>query len=265
MKLLIGLAAYAAMACGQGEQATQPRRSRQSPGGPGVTGTLLVGNKGENTLSFIDLAIGPRARPGGDRADAARNRDLARRAAGGGGRLWRARRSTFSTSPRARGCAPSICRPMTGRTASSGCADGRILATTERSQSLTIVDTRNGDRVSAIATGQQGTHMVAVTPDGRRAFTANIAGGHGQRARSRRRHEAARHRGRRPAGGDRADAGRADALGRRPRRRAGAGLRHDQLRAARRGADRRGADPGRWPARTGAGSSPPISAPAASP
>ena len=55
--------------------------------------------------------------------------------------------------------------------------DGRILATTERSQSLTIVDTRRGDAVSAIATGQQGTHMVAVSPDRRRAYTANIGSG----------------------------------------------------------------------------------------
>jgi YVTN family beta-propeller protein len=31
--------------------------------------------------------------------------------------------------------------------------------------------------VSAVPTGQQGTHMVAVSPDGRRAFTANIGSG----------------------------------------------------------------------------------------
>jgi DNA-binding beta-propeller fold protein YncE len=55
--------------------------------------------------------------------------------------------------------------------------DGRIVATTERSRSLTIVDTRAGDRVTAIATGQEGTHMVAVSPDRRRAYTANIAAG----------------------------------------------------------------------------------------
>ena len=54
---------------------------------------------------------------------------------------------------------------------------GRILATTERSQSLTIVATQAGDAVSAVATGQQGTHMVAVSPDRRRAFTANIRSG----------------------------------------------------------------------------------------
>ena len=55
--------------------------------------------------------------------------------------------------------------------------DGRILATTERSQSLTIVDTRAGDAVTSIATGEQGTHMVAVSPDRGRAYTANIGSG----------------------------------------------------------------------------------------
>lgn len=53
-------------------------------------------------------------------------------------------------------------------------ADGRILVTTERSQSLTIVDTRRGDAVSAIPTEARGTHMVAASADGRRAYTADM-------------------------------------------------------------------------------------------
>ena len=51
------------------------------------------------------------------------------------------------------------------------------MATTERSRSLTIVDTANEDAVAAITTGQEGTHMVAVSPDGSRAYTANIPAG----------------------------------------------------------------------------------------
>src|SRR3546814_6442124 len=34
--------------------------------------------------------------------------------------------------------------------------DGRLVATTERSRTLTLVDTRNGDEESAIPTGQRG-------------------------------------------------------------------------------------------------------------
>jgi YVTN family beta-propeller protein len=40
-----------------------------------------------------------------------------------------------------------------------------------------VVDTKAGDKVSAVATGQEGTHMVAVSPDGRLAYTANIPAG----------------------------------------------------------------------------------------
>ena len=56
-------------------------------------------------------------------------------------------------------------------------ADGRLVVTAERSRSVAIVDTGHGDAVAAIATGQEGTHMVAVSPDGRLAFTANIGSG----------------------------------------------------------------------------------------
>lgn len=55
--------------------------------------------------------------------------------------------------------------------------DGSILATAERSRSLVVVDTNAGDALRAIPTGQQGTHMVAVSPNGRRAYTANIGSG----------------------------------------------------------------------------------------
>lgn len=173
MKLLIGLAAYAAMACGQSEPATP---AAPVAGGPGVTGTLLVGNKGENTLSFIDLATG---RELGRSATGRMPHEIAvspdgRQAAvvAYGARAI----DIFDIATRARLRTIDL-SPNDGPHGLVWLADGRILATTERSQSLTIVDTRNGDRVSAIPTGQQGTHMVAVTPDGRRAFTANMGSG----------------------------------------------------------------------------------------
>lgn len=58
MKLLIGLAA---LACGQEAPAPAPQSSTVA------TGTLLIGNKGENTLSFVDLANRARARADADR------------------------------------------------------------------------------------------------------------------------------------------------------------------------------------------------------
>ncbi len=49
--------------------------------------------------------------------------------------------------------------------------------TTERSKSLSIVDPAAGKLTTSIATGQEGTHMVAVSADRRRAYTANIPAG----------------------------------------------------------------------------------------
>ena len=55
--------------------------------------------------------------------------------------------------------------------------DGRIVATTERSKSVVLVDPVAGKVVASIPTDQEATHMVAVTSDGRIAFTANIRSG----------------------------------------------------------------------------------------
>ncbi len=55
-------------------------------------------------------------------------------------------------------------------------ADGRLVITTERSQSLTIVD-KDGDKVSAIPTGQEVSHMVVTGGGAQRAYVANIRSG----------------------------------------------------------------------------------------
>jgi len=49
--------------------------------------------------------------------------------------------------------------------------------TTERSQSIAVVDPVAGKVISSIKTEQQGTHMVAVTSDGTTAYTSNIPAG----------------------------------------------------------------------------------------
>jgi YVTN family beta-propeller protein len=148
----------------------------QAPAPPSTAGTLLVGNKGENTLSFIDLASGRelgRAATGPMPHEIAVSPD-GRRAAvvAYGGRSIdifdvrrRARLRTVDLSPNA------------GPHGIVWLADGRILATAERSQSLVLIDPERAFAVSAIATGQQGTHMVAVSPDTRRAYTADIGSG----------------------------------------------------------------------------------------
>lgn len=140
---------------------------------PAPAGTLLVGNKGEDTVSFVDLASGQEpgrvstARMPHEIAISPDGRQAAVVAYGA--------KSIDIFDVAARRLVRRIdLSPNDGPHGLVWLADGRILATTERSQSLTIVDTRNGDAVSAIPTGQQGTHMVAVSPRARRAYTANM-------------------------------------------------------------------------------------------
>jgi YVTN family beta-propeller protein len=140
-------------------------------------GTLLVGNKGEDTVSFIDLATGKelgRAATGRMPHEIAISPD-GRRAAvvSYGGRSI----DIFDVATRQRQQTIDL-GANEGPHGIVWLRDGRILATTERSQSLAIVDPRGAEpKVSAISTGQQGTHMVAVSPDARRAYTANIGSG----------------------------------------------------------------------------------------
>lgn len=55
--------------------------------------------------------------------------------------------------------------------------DGRVVVTTEGSAHLLTVNVNSGEVVQRVETGQQVSHMVTVTPDGKRAFVANIASG----------------------------------------------------------------------------------------
>lgn len=56
--------------------------------------------------------------------------------------------------------------------------DGRrVLVTVEASRALLVVDVRAGVVEKAIPTDQNGTHMVALAPDERMAYTANIGSG----------------------------------------------------------------------------------------
>lgn len=173
MKLLVALAALAALGCAPAQETAAPAAA-----GPGAEagGILLVGNKSENSLSFIDLATGRelgRAATGPMPHEIAVSPD-GRQAAvvAYGGRTI----DIFDIAGRARLRTIDL-SPNQGPHGIAWLADGRILVTTERSRSLTIVDTARGDAVSAIATGEEGTHMVAVSPDRRLAFTANIQAG----------------------------------------------------------------------------------------
>ena len=137
--------------------------------------TLVVGNKGEDTVSLIDLETG---------------RQRARIETG----KWP---HEVAISPDGKtaavvsyGAASIDLIEIVGRRRSStidlgdnskphGLAwlsDGRIVATTEGSRAIVVVEP-GARRVRAIATGQEGTHMLAISPDGARAYTANMGAG----------------------------------------------------------------------------------------
>lgn len=55
--------------------------------------------------------------------------------------------------------------------------DRKVVVTSEANQAVLVVDLTSGVVESAIPTGQRASHMVALSADGRRAYTANIAEG----------------------------------------------------------------------------------------
>ncbi|WP_373488024.1 YncE family protein [Blastomonas sp.] len=138
-------------------------------------GTLIIGNKGENTVSFIDLATGremERRETGLMPHEVAISPDGNRAAvvAYGGQTI-----DIFDVSSghfvETIDLAPNL-RPH----GIAWLVDGRIFATTEGSDTLTIVSPEGaGWKVSGIPTGNKGSHMLAVTADGARAFVSNLS------------------------------------------------------------------------------------------
>jgi DNA-binding beta-propeller fold protein YncE len=58
-----------------------------------------------------------------------------------------------------------------------GPKNGLLYVTTELDQTITIIDPHSLKIVGRIPTGQPESHMLAITPDGRRGYTANVGPG----------------------------------------------------------------------------------------
>jgi YVTN family beta-propeller protein len=58
-----------------------------------------------------------------------------------------------------------------------GPKDGMLYVTTELKQAITIIDPRSLKIVGDIPTGQPESHMLAISPDGTRGYTANVGPG----------------------------------------------------------------------------------------
>lgn len=141
---------------------------------PAVAETLLVGNKGEDTLSLIaldngaELARVPTGKMPHEIAISPDGKQAAVVAYGGStidvvDVATRTKVRTIDISPNQR---PHGLLWL---------SDGRLVATAEGSESVAVI--APDGTVTSIATGQKGTHMVVVAPDNRTAYTANIAAG----------------------------------------------------------------------------------------
>ncbi len=58
-----------------------------------------------------------------------------------------------------------------------GPKDGMLYVTTELNQSVTVIDPKTWKIVGSIPTGQPQSHMLAISPDGARGYTANVGPG----------------------------------------------------------------------------------------
>lgn len=149
---------------------------------PASAATLIVGNKVENTVSFIDLESGKEVArrdtgkapheiavsPDGKRAVVVSYR--AQDYVGETLHVFDIERAEKIAEIRIAGHkAPHGLKWITGTS--------RVIATTEMSEEVAIVDVDRGEVVGAVSTGQQGTHMVALSPDMSRAYAANIGSG----------------------------------------------------------------------------------------
>jgi YVTN family beta-propeller protein len=145
-----------------------------------MSGILLVGNKGEDSLSFIDLASGKetaRRNTGKQPHEIAISPDgrLAAVVSYGGETI-----DIFDIAAMDRIETVSLA-PARRPHGIQWLDDGRIIATTEGSDNITIVSPPTGEaqtrEIANIATGQQGSHMLVVTPDKSRAFVSNMQSG----------------------------------------------------------------------------------------
>jgi YVTN family beta-propeller protein len=137
--------------------------------------TLIVGNKGEDTVSFIDLASGQeRARTATGHAphEVAISPDGTQAAvvAYGGTTI-----DIFDVAA-ARLAKRIELAPSSAPHGVVWLKNGRIVAAAEKSMSVVLADPSSGS-VRTVSTGQVGSHMLVVSPDERRAYVTNVNAG----------------------------------------------------------------------------------------
>lgn len=153
-----------------------------------AAGLLLVANKGEHTLGLIDpnterqIAIIPEGgvtghevavSPDGGRAFVPIYGNSGVGLPGSNGRkidvIDLASRRVAHTIDFSRGVRPHC--------AVFGPKDGLLYVTTELDKSVAVIDPQTLKIIGSVPTGQPESHMLAISPDGRRGYTANVGPG----------------------------------------------------------------------------------------
>lgn len=152
-----------------------------------TSGLLLVANKGDHTLGIVDSEAGRQvatvpqtgvtahevaASPDGRFAYLPIYGDSGVGRPGGDGRTM----DVVDIASRERVATVDFGRPERPHEALFG-PDGRLYVTTELTNSITVVDPRTNGVVDRIPTGQAESHMLALSRDGRRAWTSNVGPG----------------------------------------------------------------------------------------
>jgi YVTN family beta-propeller protein len=154
----------------------------------GSRGWLLVANKGDQTLGIIDPVAGKQiatvpedgvtgheviASPDGKQAFVPIYGNSGVGKPGTDGRLLRvidlSKREIVGTVDFGKGVRPHC--------AMIGPKNGLLYVTTELENSITVIDPKSLKILYTIPTGQDESHMLAITSDGRRGYTANVAPG----------------------------------------------------------------------------------------
>jgi YVTN family beta-propeller protein len=161
--------------------------SRMSEGSPSGKGLLLVANKGDHTLSLVDPEAGRQvavveesgvtgheviASPDGRTAYVPIYGDSGVGRPGSDGRTM----DVIDLHSRKRTATVDFGAPTRPHCALFG-ADGRLYVTLELTQSVAVLDPKSHKVVETLPTGQPESHMLALTRDGKRAFTSNVGVG----------------------------------------------------------------------------------------
>lgn len=162
-----------------------PLASVSSQDEPPARGLLIVANKGDHTIGIVDPETGRQvavieesgitahevaASPDGHTAFAPIYGDSGVGKPGSDGHTL----DIIDIASRRRIATIDFGRPVRPHCAVFGPKDGLLYVTTELTNSIDIVDPHTRKVVTSIPTGQPESHMLAISRDGKHAYTSNV-------------------------------------------------------------------------------------------